>query len=138
MTDRERRELLQAAEDARACAYAPYSGITVGAALLTEEGEVYRGANVENAAYSPSVCAERVAILKAVTEGGRKFRAIAISGGRCGAPHTPSFAPCGVCRQVMQEFFDSDTEILLFSAEGEPSVSTLGDMLPLGFDKKLL
>ena len=138
MTDKERRALLQAAEDARACAYAPYSGITVGAALLTDDGSIYAGANVENAAYSPSVCAERVAIFKAVTEGRRNFRAIAVSGGRCGERYTAGFSPCGVCRQVMREFSDEGLEILLLSEEGAPEIHTLGDMLPHGFDKKLL
>ena len=138
MTEKERAALLERADEERSSAYAPYSGITVGAALLTDEGEIYTGANVENAAYSPSVCAERVAIFKAVTEGKRRFRAIAVSGGRCGEKYTAGFSPCGVCRQVMQEFSDGELEILLPSEDGTPEVPELGDLLPLGFDKKLM
>ena len=138
MTDKERAALLKRADEERKNAYAPYSGITVGAALLTDGGEIYTGANVENAAYSPSVCAERVAIFKAVTEGKRNFRAIAVSGGRCGERYTAGFSPCGVCRQVMQEFSGEELEIILFSEEGAPEVHRLEGLLPLGFDKKLM
>ena len=89
--------------------YSPYSGFSVGAALLTEEGAVYGGCNIENAAYPDTICAERVAMSKAVSEGEYRFRAIAIAGGKEKEPETYSF-PCGSCRQFMREFCDSRSE----------------------------
>ncbi len=88
-------------------AYAPYSGFQVGAALLTEDGKIYTGCNIENAAYTPTICAERTAFFKAVSEGEREFKAICIAGGKDGTvdDFTP---PCGVCRQVMMEFTDPE------------------------------
>lgn len=130
MTD---RELVRAAQEARAYAYAPYSGFRVGAALLTEDGTVYSGCNIENAAYSPSNCAERTAIFKAVSEGQRNFRGIAIVGG--GTEGCLQMCPpCGVCRQVMMEFCNPQSfYILLGTDDGQIQRYTLGQLLPQGF-----
>lgn len=113
--------------------YAPYSGFKVGAALLTEEGEIYTGCNIENAAFSPTNCAERTAIFKAVSEGKRKFRAICIVGGKDGVL-TEYAAPCGVCRQVMTEFCDPDTfQIILAVGKEKYDIFTLNELMPMGF-----
>lgn len=135
MTD---RELVRAAQEARAYAYAPYSGFRVGVALLTEEGRVYSGCNIENAAYSPSNCAERTAIFKAVSEGQRNFRGIAIVGG--GTEGCLQMCPpCGVCRQVMMEFCNPESfYILLGTDDGKIQRYTLGQLLPQGFGAKNL
>lgn len=125
-------ELLVRATNARDGAYCPYSGISVGAALLTKSGKLYLGANIENAAHSPGLCAERVAFAKAVSEGEREFAAIAVSGGKRGEASRDIFPPCGVCRQVMAEFCKSDFEIIL-GDEDNPTVRTLGELLPLAF-----
>jgi len=118
-------QLLAQAQEARQYAYAPYSHYKVGAALLTTEGKVYKGCNIENAAYGPSNCAERTAIFKAVSEGERKFEAIAVVT-RDGA------APCGVCRQVMREFALNLT-VIIGDADGNYRVFTLADLLPHSF-----
>jgi cytidine deaminase len=129
----ENKELLKEAIEARKMAYAPYSRFKVGAALLTAEGKVYRGCNIENASYSPANCAERTAFFKAVSEGERNFTAIAIAGG----PEDGELqccAPCGVCRQVMMEFCDYDHfEIILGKSPEELQVFTLRELLPMGF-----
>ena len=125
--------LTDAAESARLASYSPYSHISVGAALLADSGKIYLGTNIENAAYSPTVCAERVAFFKAISEGERVFRAIAIVGGKDDVKK--EFAPCGVCRQVMSEFCDGDFEIVLTS-DGEVKTYTLRELLPHSFGKK--
>jgi len=130
------KELLLAAIEARKFAYAPYSNHFVGAALLSKCGKLYTGCNVENAAYSPTNCAERTAIFKAVSEGVREFSAIAIVGG-VGDNLSPMCAPCGICRQVLTEFCDADLEIIMGTPDNI-SVSTLGDLLPLSFTKNNL
>lgn len=113
--------------------YTPYSGFKVGAALLTAEGKFYTGCNIENAAYSPTNCAERTAFFKAVSEGERDFRAICIVGGKDGVL-TEYAAPCGVCRQVMMEFCNPDTfQIILATGKEQYEVFTLRELLPLGF-----
>ena len=112
-------------------AYAPYSGFTVGAALLCSDGTVYTGCNIENAAYSPTNCAERTAIFKAVSEGRRDFTAIAVCGGKNGQI-TKLCPPCGVCRQVLQEFCKEDFPIYLAAKDGFQSL-TLGQLLPYSF-----
>ena len=104
----------------------------MGAALLASDGRVFTGCNIENAAYSPSVCAERTAIFKAVSEGVRDFRAIAVVGGRDGVM-TGLFPPCGVCRQVLREFCGEDFPIHLGGPDGQIETTTLGDLLPLSF-----
>ena len=119
-------ELIKLAEQAREKAYAPYSSFFVGAALLCADGSVYTGCNVENASFSPTCCAERVAIFKAVSEGNRQFEAIAIVGGKDGCEE-PCY-PCGVCRQVMREFCDDGFRVI--TSDGE---LTLGDLLPKSF-----
>ena len=126
-------ELMQQAIEARDYSYSPYSGYRVGAALLSEDGRVFRGCNVENAAFSPGVCAERTAFVKAVSEGVQTFRAIAIVGGPAdgGLEMAP---PCGVCRQVMMEFCNPKTfEIVLGTSTEELQVYKLEELLPLGF-----
>ena len=125
--------LVQEAMQAMQNAYVPYSGFKVGAALLCADGTVYRGCNIENAAYGPSNCAERTAIFKAVSEGRRSFTAIAVVGGKNGAV-TDIFPPCGVCRQVMMEFCDPETfQIILAAADGKYKIYSLKELLPEGF-----
>lgn len=126
--------LCAAAVAAMQKAYAPYSGYFVGAALLTAGGKIYTGCNIENAAYSPSVCAERTAIFKAVSEGERDFAMLAVAGGK-GGKLTGAFPPCGVCRQVMAEFCPEDFPILLVTSDGTFEETTLGALLPLSFSK---
>ena len=130
MTD---RELLQCAVEAREMAYAPYSGFRVGAALVGKSGKIYKGCNVENAAYSPTNCAERTAIFKAVSEGEREFTAIAIVGGM-DETIADFCAPCGVCRQVLAEFCGPDFRVVLGTPEN-PQVFAFKDILPYGFGK---
>ena len=124
--------LVQEAMQAMQNAYAPYSGFKVGAALLCADGTVYRGCNIENAAYGPSNCAERTAIFKAVSEGNRTFAAIAVVGGKNGAV-TDIFPPCGVCRQVMQEFCAPDFMIYMGRGDGSYVAVRLDALLPYGF-----
>ena len=124
-------ELCKLAIEAMAHAYVPYSGFKVGAALLCADGTVYQGCNIENAAYSPTNCAERTAFFKAVYDGHRDFTAIAVCGGKDGVI-TGAFPPCGVCRQVMREFCGDDFLIYLVNEKGFETV-TLSDLLPFGF-----
>lgn len=125
-------ELSMLAIKARERSYAPYSGYRVGAALLTRSGKVFTGCNIENASYTPTVCAERTAFFKAVSEGERAFLRIAVAGGN-GAQVTGAFPPCGVCRQVMAEFCEPDFEILVVRSEKESALYTLKELLPLAF-----
>ena len=126
-----REQLVAAAIDAMRNAYAPYSRYRVGAALLTKEGKLYTGCNIENAAYGPTNCAERTAFFKAVSEGERQFSAIAVVGGAEGIIR--DFAPpCGVCRQVMREFCADEFEIHLWNGS-EYRTCTLAELLPLSF-----
>lgn len=130
----DRRELIDIALEARQMAYTPYSHHKVGAALLTKDGKVYRGCNIESASYTPSNCAERTAFFKAVSEGEREFEAIAIVGGFEDSPVLRLCAPCGVCRQVMMEFCDPETfEIILCDEKDELHTYKLEELLPLGF-----
>ena len=124
-------ELCKLAVEAMSHAYVPYSGYKVGAALLCADGTVYQGCNIEHAAYSPTNCAERTAIFKAVYDGHRDFAAIAVCGGKDGVI-TGAFPPCGVCRQVMREFCGDDFLIYLVNEKGFETV-TLSDLLPFGF-----
>ncbi|MHC6178865.1 cytidine deaminase [Clostridium sp. JNZ X4-2] len=125
------RMLISKAFQGRKNAYAPYSGFKVGAAVLTENGKVYPGCNIENASYGATNCAERTAIFKAVSEGGSSIRAIAI----VGAENDYTY-PCGICRQVISEFASEDTEIILAKNENEYIVKTLDEILPGAFTKK--
>ena len=127
----ERTELIQKAKQAMADAYAPYSGFQVGAALLCADGSVYTGCNIENAAYSPTLCAERTAFAKAISDGKRDFTAIAVCGGKNGVI-TGKCTPCGVCRQVMAEFCKEDFQVILVKPEGY-ELRTLSQLLPDGF-----
>lgn len=113
-------------------AYTPYSHFQVGAALLGQNGKIYTGCNIENAAYTPTNCAERTAFFKAVSEGETKFQAIAIAGGPRGG-ELDYCAPCGVCRQVMREFCGPDFEIFLAKSQKQYRRYTLKELLPLGF-----
>lgn len=126
-------ELMKLAVEARKASYSPYSHFKVGAALLTKSGKTYLGCNVENAAYTPTNCAERTAVFKAVSEGEREFSAIAIVGGS-GEEPAEFCAPCGICRQVLAEFCGQDFRVLL----GTPNsfkAYTLSELLPFSFGK---
>lgn len=113
--------------------YTPYSNFKVGAALLTSDGTVYTGCNIENAAYTPTNCAERTAFFKAVSEGVRDFSAICIVGGKDGNL-TEYTSPCGVCRQVMMEFCDPETFQIILAIDREHyRIYSLKELLPLGF-----
>ncbi len=127
--------LLAAAAEARKNAHCPYSGIAVGAALLTDTGEVFLGANMENAAFGPSICAERVAFGSALAAGHREFSRIAVVGAKQGNAPDRYFPPCGVCRQVMTEFCEQDFEIILSDGK-EPMALTLAQLFPHGFGKE--
>ena len=127
-----KQELCRKAQDMLKMAYIPYSEFPVGAALECEDGTVFTGCNIENAAYGPSVCAERVAVFKAVSEGYRKFVRLAV------AADTNDFcAPCGVCRQVLHEFAP-DLEVILVNRKGETRELTLPQLLPYSFGSSTL
>ena len=126
------RTLIEKALDMRNYSYTPYSNFNVGAALLCSDGTVYGGCNIENAAYGPSVCAERTAIFKAVSEGKKSFTAIVVAGGP--REGIKDFCPpCGVCRQVMVEFCDPDFKVILAKSVDEYRVFTLGELMPESF-----
>jgi len=133
MDDATRRTLLDKAEEMLRFSHSPYSHFRVGAALLGKSGKIYGGCNIENASYTPTVCAERTAFFKAVSGGEKEFLGIAIVGGPEGVVRD-FCPPCGVCRQVMAEFARPDGfEIVLENAEGETREFTLAELLPLGF-----
>lgn len=121
MTEHDEKRLITLANEARKKAYCPYSKFAVGAALLTDSGRVYTGANIENAAYPSSVCAERVALFKAVHAGERSFAAIAVTA-----------VPCGECRQVLSEFSDGSLEVII-EKDGITQTHRLDELLPYGF-----
>lgn len=129
--------LVLSALDARSRAYTPYSRFAVGAALLTEDGRVYTGANIESASYTPTVCAERVAFFSAIHSGERNFSAIAVVGGKAGEPVSSYCPPCGVCRQVMAEFCTPDFKIITYDGK-EEKCATLGELFPESFGKENL
>lgn len=115
--------------------YVPYSHFHVGAALLTDEGQIYTGCNIENSSFGATNCAERTAIFKAVSEGKKSFKAIAIVGGPDGT--IKDFCPpCGICRQVLREFCKDDFEIILAKSEDEYIVKPFTEILPLSFGKE--
>ena len=128
-------QLIENAIEARKMAYTPYSKYKVGAALLSSDNKIIKGCNIENAAYGPTNCAERTAFFKAVSEGVKEFSAIAIVGGV--ENETDLFSgyafPCGVCRQVMREFCDSEFEIVVARSVTDYKVYTLGELLPESF-----
>ena len=127
-------EMIRSAIEARKKAYAPYSGYMVGAAVLTNELRIYTGCNIENASYTPSICAERTAISKAVSEGWRRLKAIAIVGSPKGDTISQYAFPCGVCRQVMREFADPE-EFVVITARSEQDFKLyrLYELLPESF-----
>ena len=126
------QELIAIARDARSRAVAPFSGFKVGAALEAEDGTVITGCNIENASYGLTMCAERVAVFKAVSEGHRRFRRVAV------VADTPApTPPCGACRQILWEF-GGDLEVVLANLRRQHGRYRLGDLLPLPFDKRLL
>ena len=130
-------KLLEEAKKARLMAYAPYSKFKVGAALLTKSGKIYYGCNIENAAYTPTNCAERTAFFKAVSEGETEFEKIAVVGAMEGREADDICSPCGVCRQVMMEFCNPKTfKIILANGKGNILVSSLDEILPYGFGPK--
>ena len=133
MTD---QELFAMALRAREKAYCPYSHYSVGAALLCADGTVFEGCNIENAAFTPSICAERTAFSQAILQGKRDFVKIAIAGGRLGQPPEQVCPPCGVCRQVMIEFCDADRfQIVLGADPGHLQAYTLHEIMPLAYGK---
>ncbi|MBR5947219.1 MAG: cytidine deaminase [Clostridia bacterium] len=131
MKERRIDEMIDLALTARERAYVPYSHFRVGACLLGKSGTYYLGCNIENASYSPTNCAERTAIFKAVSEGETEFSAIAI------ASDSESFTyPCGVCRQVLSEFCTADMPVICANKDGEHTETTLGELLPMAFSKE--
>ncbi|MDO4555196.1 MAG: cytidine deaminase [Lachnospiraceae bacterium] len=128
----EEEKLIETAMNQLAFSYAPYSDFKVGAAIETMDGEIYGGCNIENAAFGPGNCAERTAIFKAVSEGKRHFKRIAIVGGKAGCvrDYCP---PCGVCRQVMREFCSPNFQIILAKNSKDYKVMTLNELFPESF-----
>ena len=127
------KEMIHVAIEQLANAYVPYSGFRVGAALLAKNGTIYTGCNIENAAYTPTNCAERTAFFKAVSEGVRQFDAICVVGGKDGVL-TEYAAPCGVCRQVMMEFCNPEEfQVILATGTEDYKTYRLKELLPLGF-----
>ena len=124
--------LAKKAIEAKEHAYVPYSHFRVGAALLTADGKIYTGCNIENAAYTPTNCAERTAFFKAISEGEKEFEMIAIVGGPAKSARTDYCPPCGVCRQVMREFCGDDFLIYMITPEG-CEAHTLAEILPFSF-----
>ena len=135
----EKQELIREAIAARKRSYSPYSHFQVGAALLGRSGKVYRGCNIENAAYTPTNCAERTAFFKAISEGEKEFEMIAIVGGPAKSARTDYCPPCGVCRQVMAEFCDPKAfRVLMARTETDYRECSLEEVLPFGFTKEEL
>ncbi len=128
------KQLIKQAFEAREKAYTPYSNFRVGAALLGEDGKVYTGCNIESATFTPTICAERTAFANAVSQGVRRFTAIAVVGGPESTESLDICPPCGVCRQFMAEFCSpGEFVIILAKSERDYSVNTLGELLPLSF-----
>lgn len=139
MTEHEKLILTEKALEARKFSYVPYSNFRVGAALLTADGRIVTGCNIENASYTPTNCAERTAVFKAVSEGILEFKAIAIAGGPGEEPPKDFAPPCGVCRQVLMEFCDPDEfTVLLCRGDKTWKEFTLRELMPLGFSGKNL
>lgn len=125
--------LVEAAMEARRNAYAPYSGFMVGAALLTDDNEIITGCNIENASFGATNCAERTAVFKAVSEGKRAFRAIAVIGSKDGEDAQDYTYPCGICRQVLLEFGNSDFVVIAARTRKDYRCITLSELVPYGF-----
>ena len=131
-----KEKLCDLAKEAMQKAYSPYSNCNVGAALLTKSGKVYLGCNIENASFSPTICAERGAVASAVSNGEREFAAIAVCGGKDGVIDG-AFFPCGVCRQVLREFCTDGFPVYTLTKDGIVSL-TLGDLLPHSFSSEVM
>ncbi|MBR2750504.1 MAG: cytidine deaminase [Clostridiales bacterium] len=131
MTDYKR--LLDEAREARKYSYSPFSHFSVGAALLAEDGKIFRGCNLESAVFSPSLCAERVALAKALSEGVTGFTAIAIVGAENGEEPTNPCFPCGVCRQVLSEHVNLSGFEVVVEKDGRPEIHLLSELLPSAF-----
>lgn len=127
------RTLFDAAEAVRARAYAPYSGFSVGAAILADDGKIYSGCNVENAAYPQGNCAEASAIAAMIAGGGKRIEKIFVTG-----PDVTPVTPCGGCRQRIREFASAQTPVICLGVEGEPLVTTLEQLLPHSFGPEFL
>ncbi len=130
------QELIKTALEMRKRSYTPYSHFNVGAALLASNGQIFTGCNIENAAFTPTNCAERTAFFKAVSEGVTDFAAIAIAGGPDGSDPVDYCPPCGICRQVMSEFCNDDFKIIMVKSETEYKIVTLPEALPDRFGPK--
>ena len=133
MEKAEIQALIREAFEGQKFAYVPYSRFHVGAALRARDGRVFKGCNIENAGYTPTNCAERTALFKAVSEGVREFDAIAIVGSKVGEKNTLVTGPCGVCRQALYEFGGPKLTVIMAKDENDYIVTTLGDLLPYGF-----
>lgn len=131
MTQITDQKLVELAKEAREFAYVPYSGFRVGAALLSIDGKIFTGCNIENSAFGPTNCAERTAFFKAVSEGYKTFQKIAVI-----SDSEDFTAPCGVCRQVMAEFCEEDFEILMCRKDGKYRLVSLKELLPYAFSLK--
>lgn len=130
-------ELIELALVARQKSYSPYSGFSVGAALLCKNGRVFTGCNIENSGYSATNCAERTAIFKAVSEGETEFEKIAVVGGNAVESVPEKYCPpCGICRQVLREFCSCDFEVVIARTSEDYKTMTLGELLPESFDKR--
>lgn len=127
-------ELISKALEARKSSYSPYSGYKVGAALMDGDGRIFKGCNIENASYSATICAERTAFFKAISEGSTSFSAIAIAGGSGDIADDYAY-PCGACRQVMSEFCDSDFKVIVAVSIEDYKIYTLDELLPMNFGK---
>ncbi len=123
--------LIEKAKEAQLKSISPYSNFRVGAAIETDEGKIYLGANIENASYSLTICAERTAIFNALLSGERKFKRLALI-----SDSENIISPCGACRQVLAEFCNQDFEIIMTNQKGETKIATLGEILPFSFSKK--
>ena len=133
MEKAEIQALIREAFEGQKLAYVPYSRFHVGAALRARDGRVFKGCNIENAGYTPTNCAERTALFKAVSDGVREFDAIAIVGSKVGEKNTLVTGPCGVCRQALYEFGGPKLTVIMAKDENDYIVTTLGDLLPYGF-----
>lgn len=131
MEYRDYEKLIEIAKEARENAYAPYSNFKVGACVLTEDGNIYKGCNIENASFGLTVCAERVAMFNAYSEGERKLKAIAVVADTDGP-----VSPCGACRQVMMELGGEDMVVILSNMKGDHAIMTVKDLLPGAFTSK--
>ncbi len=134
LKDTEIKNLIKNAFEAMEYSYSPYSGFSVGAALLGKSGKVYKGCNIECATFSPTNCAERTALFKAVSEGERSFEAVAVvAKNNDGTPDEGVTSPCGVCRQMLYEFGSDELVVIMAKSETDYMVKTLGELLPHGF-----